>query len=82
MKLDYRKMRKYVEIRMKQIEDKSLELYYFCDEYNELQVIKKSLTNLMIIERRTVEEYENLKHPKHPQKPQKPQKPKESNPET
>jgi hypothetical protein len=57
MKIDYKEMARLVDIRMKQIYDASLEIDYFNKEYNELQKIRDSLTELILLERKNWEDF-------------------------
>jgi hypothetical protein len=61
MKIDYIEMARLVDIRKKQIEDASLEYEYFNKEYVELEKIRKSLTELILLERNDPKEYEEKK---------------------
>ncbi len=59
MKMNYRKITDLVDIRLKQIDDASKEHEYFNKEYRELKNIRKSLTELLLLERLTPEQYTN-----------------------
>ena len=58
MEIDYRQMTNLIDIRMKQIEDASLEYEYFCKEMNSLERIRKELTELLLLERKNWEHFE------------------------
>jgi hypothetical protein len=64
MKINYRATVNLIDIRMKQIKDVSLEMEYFNREWNELKKIRESLTNLIILERKTWKDFEHQKEPK------------------
>ena len=57
MQLDYISMRELISIRIKQIDDASKENPYFNKEYLELQKIYDSLSSLIVLERKSVEHY-------------------------
>ncbi len=57
MELDYKNMTALVDIRLKQINDASMYHEYFNKEYRELSKIRKSLTELLLLERDTPEDY-------------------------
>ncbi len=59
MELDYRNMTDLVDVRLKQINDASMYHEYFNKEYRELSMIRKSLTELLLLERNTPETYVN-----------------------
>ncbi len=70
MTLDYKELAKLVDIRKMQIEDASKELHYFCKEYIELEKIRKSLTELIILERKQWKDFEELPIPSEQNPPQ------------
>ena len=57
MELDYRNMTQLIDIRMKQLDDVSKTHEYFNKEYVELMKIRKSLSNLLILERKTWQDF-------------------------
>ena len=57
MEIDYINMRDLVEVRLKQIDDASKDNPYFNKEYKELKTISESISNLIILERKSVEHY-------------------------
>ena len=61
MTIDYKELAKLVDIRQKQISDASLELEFYNKEYNELNKIRKSLTELILLERK---DWKDLERPK------------------
>jgi hypothetical protein len=58
MTIDYKELAKLVDIRQKQISDCSLELEFYNKEYNELNKIRKSLTELILLERKNWKDFE------------------------
>lgn len=58
MELDYRNMTQLIDIRMKQLDDVSKTHEYFNKEYVELMKIRKSLSNLLILERKTWQDFD------------------------
>jgi hypothetical protein len=59
MKLDYRNITDLIDIRMRQIQDASLEIEYFNQEWNELSTIRKSLTKLLLLERKCWKDFKD-----------------------
>jgi len=59
MTLNYQEITKLVDIRKKQIQDISLEVDYYNKEYIELEKIRKSLTELLLLERENPNEYKD-----------------------
>ncbi len=57
MELNYRNMTDLVDVRLKQINDASMEHEYFNKEYRELDNIRKALTELLLLERHTPVQY-------------------------
>ena len=73
MQIDYKELAKLVDIRKNQIEDASKELHYFCKEYIALEKIRKSLTELILLERKNwkdLEEKQRLPRPSDQNPPQ------------
>ncbi len=57
MQLDYINMRELINIRIKQIDEASKENPYFNKEHIELMGIYNSLSALIVLERKSVEHY-------------------------
>jgi hypothetical protein len=57
MELNYTDMARLIDIRMKQIHDAALEIDYFNKEFIELQKMRDSITELILLERYNPEEY-------------------------
>ena len=51
MILDYREMQRLIQIRMKQIDQVSLEMEYFNREYKSLSIMRNELGKLLVLER-------------------------------
>ena len=57
MLIDYIELSKIIDLRLKQIDDASKEDYYFNTEWNSLTKIREGLTEIILLERHTPEEY-------------------------
>jgi len=55
MELDYRNMAKLVDIRKMQIQDVSLEMDRYNEEYVELDKIRNSIAKIILLERQDFE---------------------------
>ena len=60
MEIDYRNLTELITIRMKQIEDVSLEMDRFNTEYIELDKIRHSVAKMLILERGDAKMYSDL----------------------
>ena len=58
MTIDYKELARLVDTRKKQIQDAALEYNYFNKEYTALEDIRKSLTELILLERKHWKEFE------------------------
>ena len=57
MEIDYKSMRNLIDIRHNQIDDASKENPYFNKEYLELKKISTAVSSLIILERKSVQHY-------------------------
>ncbi len=66
MEIDYKSMTALIDIRLKQIDCASKEHEYFNKEHRELAKIRKSLTELILLERHTPSDYVDKCNPSNP----------------